>query len=390
MPRARAVRASALLSLSVCLLVLNTGSRIPFISAATAAGPSQSSVIALSADNSKLINVNSDVNTVTIFSTTTVPPFKIAEIPVGIDPSSVAVNPASSKVYVTNAYSGTVSVIDLSSNVVTNTINVGVEPMGVAVSPNGTRVYVANSVSNSLSVINASTEAVIAVVDLSALGTSPRAISVTNNGDASDTDEVVLVADFFGQLRAGKTSAEEGQDDQREGHVVAISAATNTVLGTVVLNPVTSTGFNANGQLAPASGTTPAVASTNPATFTAFTGAYPNQLASIAIHPSSGRAYVVSTAASPNGPFRFNSMAQGLVFVLNIATRAEVLAGQTDPSVRRLAPLNMNQGVNLGTTPAPRLFLTNPVAMAWTPDGANAWVAIQNSDLLVRMTSTLR
>src|SRR4029453_9201317 len=49
-------------------------------------------------------------------------------------------------------------------------------------------------------------------------------------------------------------------------------------------------------------------------------------------------------------------------------------------------PLNLNQGVNLATTPAPTLFLTNPVAMAWRPNGSDAWVVIQNSDIVARLT----
>ena len=77
---------------------------------------------------------------------------------------------------------------------------------------------------------------------------------------------------FFGQLRPGKTQFNEGEDDQREGHVVALAAATNTVLGAAVLGPIASTGFNANGQLAPAPGQVPAVPSTNPQTFTTPTG----------------------------------------------------------------------------------------------------------------------
>src|SRR5262249_38776162 len=41
---------------------------------------------------------------------------------------------------------------------------------------------------------------------------------------------------------------------------------------------------------------------------------------------------------------------------------------------------------NLGTTPAPRLFLTNVVAMTWRPNGSDAWVVIQNSNLVARVT----
>src|SRR5439155_16924173 len=106
----------------------------------------------------------------------------------------------------------------------------------------------------------------------------------------------------------------------------------------------------------------------------------------IALQPGTSKAYVVSTSASANGPVRFNVMAQGVVSVFDLASRLEVMSGQTDPSVRRTAPLNLNQGVNLGTTPAPRLFLTNPVALTWRPDGSDAWIAVQQADLVVRLT----
>ncbi len=386
MRRLTALRFAALLALSASVLLLTArGIRIRVLGAPSPR-PSQSSCIALSVDNTRLVNVNEDVHTVTVFNAMTTPPTVIAEIPVGLDPTSVAINPAASKAYVANSFSGTVSVVDLTALAVTNTIPVGAEPMGVAVSPNGTRLYVASSASNSMTVVDTMTETVIATVDLSAFGNAPRAIAITNDGDNNDANETIFVAMFFSQLRAGKTSLDEGQDDQREGRVVAISAATNTVLAAIILAPIANTGFNANGRLAPANGLTPAVASTNPAAFTTPTGAFPNQLAAIGLQPNSGRAYVVSTAASPNGPFRFNTNAQGLVSVFNTASRTEITAAQTDPIVRRTAPLNLNQGVNLATTPAPRLFMTNPVAMDWRPNGSDAWIAIQNSDVIVRMT----
>src|SRR5205085_8944229 len=109
----------------------------------------------------------------------------------------------------------------------------------------------------------------------------------------------------------------------------------------IVLGPLANAGFNANGQLAPGgppvgnpANPTPAVASTNPQTFTTPTGCFPNQLAAIGLQPGTTRAYVVSTAASPNGPFRFSSMAQGLVSVFDMATRTELASGQTGAGVR--------------------------------------------------------
>jgi len=161
-------------------------------------------------------------------------------------------------------------------------------------------------------VIDTATDTVTATDRSERFGSSPRAIAVSNNGGA-DTTQTIYVAMFFGHLRSGKTFLNEGQDDQRDGRVVAISAATNKVLAApnpVVLAPIANTGFNSNGQLSPAPGQIPAVAPKNPATATTATAAYPNQLAAIALHPTNSLAYVVSTAASPNGPLKFNQMAR--------------------------------------------------------------------------------
>ncbi|MDB6174148.1 MAG: hypothetical protein JWL59_3459 [Chthoniobacteraceae bacterium] len=353
--------------------------------------PAQSTPIALSEDDTLLASVNPDSKSLSLFNVSTNIPKKLAEISTGLEPSSVALHPNGRFAYVANAGDGTVAVIDLATRKKTRLLKVGVEPVALVVSPNGSRLLVANSSSNNVMVFDttALVPNLIATIDLSAFGSAPRAVSISNDGDNDDSNETAFVALFFGQLRAGKSALDEGQDDQREGHVVAISLATNAVVGApnpVVLGPLANAGFNSNGRLAPANGLVPNVASTNPQTFTTPTGAFPNQLAAIALHPTQPLAYVVSTGASPNGPLRFNQMAQGLVSVFNVANRLELTAGQSDATFRRTAPLNLNQGVNLATTPAPRLFLTNPVAMAWRPNGSDAWVVIQNSDLLVRLT----
>ena len=350
----------------------------------------QSTPIALGLSDTRLVCVNPDADTISLFDTASASPVKLAEIGVGAEPNSVAIHPNGLTAYVANSVGGTVSVVNLATQQTTSTIPVGAEPQALVLSPNGSLLYVANQSSNTVSVLNTATLNIIATVDLSAFGATPRALAVTNDGDASDTDETVFVALFYGQLRAGKSAVDEGQDDQREGRVVAISAATNTVEiapNPVLLAPLLNAGFNSNGKLAPAPAQVPAVASTNPQTFTTPTGAYPNQLAAIALQPGTARGYVVATGASPNGPLRFNHMAQGLVSVFDTTARTEITAGQTGAGVRRTAPLNLNQGVNLSTTPAPRMFFTNPVALAWRPDGSDAWVVIQNGNVLVRLTT---
>ncbi len=91
----------------------------------------------------------------------------------------VAVNPAGTRVYVTNPYDNAVLVIDTATNTVTATVNVGISPYGVAVNPAGTRVYVANSNSDTVSVIDAATNTVSATVTV---GSYPYGVAVNPAG----------------------------------------------------------------------------------------------------------------------------------------------------------------------------------------------------------------
>src|SRR5262249_32493498 len=155
-----------------------------------------------------LVNVNPDVDTITIFRA--LPhKTKVEEVKVGRQPSSVAIHPDGSTAYVANTRDGTVSVVDLIPRKVRDTFGVGAEPSALALSPNGTRLYVVNSASNNLVVINTDNNTFAGSVDLSPYGTAPRSIAITNDGDDSDADETIFVAMFYAQLRPGKTSLEE-------------------------------------------------------------------------------------------------------------------------------------------------------------------------------------
>ena len=57
-------------------------------------------------------------------------------------------------VYVANAGSHSVTVVDPTTHMVVATIPVGLNPVNVAVTPNGSAAYVANAGSNSVSVID--------------------------------------------------------------------------------------------------------------------------------------------------------------------------------------------------------------------------------------------
>src|SRR5271165_6013033 len=82
--------------------------------AAVLPGPSHSTNIALTYDNTRVVVANRDLNTVSVIrvrSGSADVNVKLAEIPVGIEPHCVAITPDNSRAFVTNAVDGTVSAI---------------------------------------------------------------------------------------------------------------------------------------------------------------------------------------------------------------------------------------------------------------------------------------
>jgi hypothetical protein len=99
----------------------------------------------------------------------------------------------------------------------------------------------------------------------------------------------------------------------------------------VTLEPLDDVNFNSNGSVIDfvdtinGGGGVNAPDPANPAASTP-SSAFPNLLSSLAIHPTNGKCYVVSTGAQPNGPFTFNTNAQGLASVFDVATGLEVVS----------------------------------------------------------------
>ena len=243
----------------------------------------------------------------------------------------------------------------------------GTEPYGLALTPAGRKLHVTNARSNSVSVID--TAANYVVTTINNVDPEPRGVAITNSGTGDDTQETVFVTQFLSLPIDGKV---DGADDAKAGHVTAISAATDTVTGDIVINPLADTGLKAAGdalqRIAPPA--TPVAAD-----FKFVTGAYPNQLNNIAIR---GRfAYVPNTGASPNGPVRFNVNTQSLLSVIDIGTRKD--AGRT---------INMHAAVDAQTNTAKR-FITQPWAMAVNHRTDEAFVASAASNILVKLKMDL-
>jgi YVTN family beta-propeller protein len=100
---------------------------------------------------------------VTNFSSGTVTPIDLATnipgspIPAGFHPSGIAVTPDAKTAYVTNQDSGTVTPIDLLTNTPGNPIPVGSVPLGVAITPDGTTAYVTSYGSDTVTPISVAT-----------------------------------------------------------------------------------------------------------------------------------------------------------------------------------------------------------------------------------------
>lgn len=93
-----------------------------------------------------------------------------AHIPVGVFPRAIAV--AGGKAYVANWAESTVSVIDIASRKVAQTLHTGDQPAALAASPDGARIYVALSGDNAFQTIDVQSGNVSALVFTP--GSSPR------------------------------------------------------------------------------------------------------------------------------------------------------------------------------------------------------------------------
>jgi len=107
----------------------------------TLAPGGSSSALTITADGTTLLVVNPDSNSLTLVDMASKQ--VLAEIPVGVDPRTVAVNDASQRAYVANRGSSSISVVDLARRQAVAEVDIGYRPYGVVIHPDGSRLYVA-------------------------------------------------------------------------------------------------------------------------------------------------------------------------------------------------------------------------------------------------------
>jgi YVTN family beta-propeller protein len=126
-------------------------------------------------------------NTMTVISLTS--PFKsypVTTIPVGSNPWGVAVDLLTNMVYVTNAGSGTVTVVNGSTftTITTISLGTGITPAGIAIDAASATAYVAGANTNAITAINLVTNTPIASTTPKIpipVGSGPWGISVLIN-----------------------------------------------------------------------------------------------------------------------------------------------------------------------------------------------------------------
>ena len=165
-----------LLFLLVCLLWGLLSPR-PLKLAAQAVIKRASSAIAVTSDGAFCLAVNPDSNSLSIVDTSAQE--KIAEIPVGLDPRTVAVDDMGRRAYVANRGSDNVSVVDLTISTVITQVPVGNRPYGVVVSPSGDRLYVAEQGIDRLTILDAMT---FETLDTLSVADRPSGLAISDDG----------------------------------------------------------------------------------------------------------------------------------------------------------------------------------------------------------------
>jgi DNA-binding beta-propeller fold protein YncE len=180
------------------MMKINKSGALSLLFAAIAAGPiaaqvppsefvnfegAQTNPIRISADGTRLFALNTPNGTLSVFSLATPSsPALIAEIPVGIEPVSVNINPnvaGDNEAWVVNQISNSVSVVSVSQGIVTDTIYAKAEPSDVVFAGNGL-AFVSVARSNLVNVYSASTHALVKSIPLT--GEEPRALAVSPDG----------------------------------------------------------------------------------------------------------------------------------------------------------------------------------------------------------------
>jgi YVTN family beta-propeller protein len=306
--------------------------------------------------------VNPDDDSLSIF--TTVGDSLVARVQTGDEPSAVVIHPNNTTAFVANRAAATVvevSGINTDSPVVSRAIEVGSEPTGLALSPTGATLFVAEWAEGRVTALDTTTLAVTATLGAP---NNPRAVAVTNDGDTDDSDETLIVTEFFGEPSDDPSCPNGGSevcDVGRAGRVRLYGLGDLAPQAPIILRPLDS-GFAPAGS---AAGT--------PTVMTA-----PNQLYAAAVQGQ--KVYVTSVSAAPQPPIRFNTNVFPVLYVGDLGTHTEDRSNVGSANLARLAEDALGDAA--GTD---RFFLQEIVDLAFA-DASTAYVVSRAADVIQRVS----
>jgi YVTN family beta-propeller protein len=319
--------------------------------------PSKSSTIAISPDDSIVAMVNPDDGSISVFQTSD--NSRLSKIATGKNPSSIVIAGDGSTAYVANRDDNTVArVVDIDGGTpkVDKRLDVGSSPVGLALSPSGLKLFVAEFAESNISVIDTQT---MMVVDKIAFD-RPKALAVTNNGDESDDDEILIGAKFYGLPVAGR----EAKDDGRTGQIVTWPLTALHTPTKITLSPLDS-GFKKGGGIT--AGTEVGISTS------------PNQLASMAVNGT--KLYITSVSASPEGPTKFDNNVFPVVYVIDLTTNAELPGkGGTANLARKVVEAIPTPG-----TPVPRFIPGDLSDIAFVDNSNVGYTVGKAGDVMLRL-----
>jgi YVTN family beta-propeller protein len=281
--------------------------------------------------------------------------------------------------YVTNSSSGSVTVIDTSTNTVVTTISLcgdcGPQPKGLAVTPNGNSVYVANSGNGTVSVIAASTNTVSTTITLCPACTSastPVGIVITPDGTRAYVTDTAQNAIYV---------IDTNPSDATYNTVTATITADVSQPGAIAMSPDGSAAYYTFGNSEGRIDTNPASPNFNRHTTTFTVGTTPT---GIAVTPDSTLLYVAN-----NGSGTVSVVTTGLtpitVATVTVGAGAHFVAitpnGQfayvVNESSDTVLVISTTTQTMVATISGSCIF-TNQIAI--TPDGTQAYVADSECD----------
>lgn len=374
--------------------ILSTGFRACILAAAfLVTGPASSRAnfvnfeshqihpIAVSPDGTKLAALNTPDGYLCLYNLTDIGPMMYAQIPVGMEPVSLAWR-TNTEIWVACHLSDAVSIVDLTTNNVKATLFVGDEPTDIAFAGTPERAFVCVSQEDAVKVYNPNDLSAPATV-LSIFGADPRALAVS-----PDKSKVYVTVFESGNgttiLDREVVAANGGQPPANPpmDPMLPVPPETSLIVQWNGTNWVDDTGGIWTSHV---TWTLPdndvGIINANTLTVSGYYTGVGTLNYDISVHPTNGQIYVTNHEALNLTRFENN---------LN-SNFARMRVTKIDPAGPTVTPIHLNPHINYAVPTGSQAeidqSLSCPMDMVWTPDGGVMYMTALGSGKVAMLNS---